>query len=436
MILTALLASLAFVACGPEVEPEGDNTPHERIIFTLLNTETPVVAAPDEEISYKFKIAYSGGITSANTSLNGKVLEGSQQSWENNPTEVEYTFNYTVMGSMFGETLDFVFTATAADGYTQSVDYALWITANAVEFTMTMPEGLPAEIYSDATVNFDVRVEGGNILKKIEVFKNEAAFASKSDFTSEKTFSYPFSYTPAAEDVNTTVEFHFVATDTKGNTAEAFYSVYVKKADAVGKMLWSEIFDTTMSISNTTEHNTTAGGVSGNSATEFKPGKINEYNTMVVPSDPANPESELVPNEGAMAGCTVYDNDVAALTYTCDGVDVCLTKYDTSSVKNVDGTYLWYRKAKKGWFRVDGLKLHGATSLKLSYSQAGGSITVDYSLDGGATWTNIMTTKAAAEMHEQKFTLPQSAETITLRFSEGDGTAHARIDNLKLIEVL
>jgi hypothetical protein len=157
---------------------------------------------------------------------------------------------------------------------------------------------------------------------------------------------------------------------------------------------------------------------------------------MVVPSDPANPESELVPNEGAMAGCTVYDNDVAALTYTCDGTDVCLTKYDTSSVKNVDGTYLWYRKAKKGWFRVDGLKLHGATSLKLSYSQAGGSITVDYSLDGGATWTNIMTTKAAAEMHEQKFTLPQSAETITLRFSEGDGTAHARIDNLKLIEVL
>ena len=412
MILTALLASLAFVACGPEVGPDGEGTPHERIIFTLLNTETPVMAAPDEEVTYKFNIAYSGGLVSATTSLNGQVLEGSTQSWENNPTEAEYTFNYTVMGSQFGETLDFVFTAVAADGYTQSVDYALWITANAVEFTVGMPEGLPNEIYSDATVNFDVRVECGNILKKIEVFKNEAPFASKSDFTTEKTFSYPFSYTPAAEDVDTTVEFHFIATDAKGNTAEAFYSVFVKKADAVGKMLWSEIFDTTMSISNTTEHNTTAGGISGNSASEFKPGKITDYNTMETPSDPANPDSEKVPNEGAMAGCTVYDNDVAALTYTCDGVDVCLTKYDTSSVKNVDGTYLWYRKAKKGWFRVDGLKLHGAT------------------------WTNIMTTKAAAEMHEQKFTLPQSAETITLRFSEGDGTAHARIDNLKLIEVL
>ena len=42
----------------------------------------------------------------------------------------------------------------------------------------------------------------------------------------------------------------------------------------------------------------------------------------------------------------------------------------------------------------------------------------------------------AAEVHEAKFDLTQSAETISLRFTENDGTAHCRIDNIKLVEVL
>ena len=457
LIFAALLASLAFVSCGPEEGPEGSNeTAHERIIFTLLNAETPVMAAPDEEVTYKFKVSYSQGIASISTSLNGEVVEGSEVNYLDAPAlaeaapeegttpeddnsaipSVEYTFNYTIKGSQFGETLDFVFTAVGTDGYTQSVDYALWITANAVEFTVNIPEDAPAEIYSDATVTFNVAIECGNILKKIEVFKNEETYASKSDFTDQKTFSYPFTYAPAAEDVGKTVEFRFVATDVKDNTSEAYYSVLVNKADAVGKMLWSETFNTTMSISNTTEHNTTAGGITGNSATEFKSGKITEYNSLFVPSDPANPDSEKVPNEGAMAGCEVYDGDVSTLVYTCDGTDVCLSKYDNTSVKYMDGAYLWFRKAKKGWFQVDGIKLHGATSLKLTYAQAAQKIKVDYSLDGGATWNEIGATNGSFETAEHKFTLSESAETISLRFTENDGTNHVRIDNLKLIEVL
>lgn len=440
-LLFALLASLAFVACGPDDVEGGIETPHERIVFTLLNAQEPAVAAPDEEVTYKFQIAYSGGIASASTSLNGEVLEGSEMSWDNSAepqTEVEYTFTYTVRGEQFGETLDFVFTAIAADGYTQSVDYALWITANAVEFTVTIPEGLPTEMYSDGTLDFNVNVECGNVLRSIEVFKNdgETAYASKSDFTDEKTYSYAFTYTPAAEDIATDVTFRFVATDVKGNTAEASYTITIIKADAVGKMLWSEIFDTTMSISNTTEHNTTAGGITGNSATEFKPGKITEYNTLYTLSDPENPESEMIPNEGAMAGCEVYDDDITSIKYTCDGTDVCISKYDTTSIKYMDGAYLWFRKAKGGWFRVDGIKLHGATSLKLTYAQAAQKMKVDYSLDGGTTWVELGATEGSIEVAELKFTLSESAETISLRFTENDGTNHVRLDNLKLVEVL
>ena len=65
-------------------------------------------------------------------------------------------------------------------------------------------------------------------------------------------FKYPFSYTPAAEDIGTSVEFHFVVTDIKNNQTEAYYNVDVIKADAVGKILYEEIFDTSMAISTTT----------------------------------------------------------------------------------------------------------------------------------------------------------------------------------------
>lgn len=436
LLFAALIASLAMVACVTDEPVGGENEiPHERIVFTL-NSSEPIVAAPDEDIFYDFTVSYSQGLSSISTSLNGEIIAGSEKSYADAPTEVAYRFDYTVLGSQFGETLDFVFTATGADGYEQSVDYAVWVSANAVEFTVALPENLPASIYSDVTLNFEVGVECGNVLKSLEIFKGETLYDSKQDFTSEKSYKHPFTYTPAAEDVGQSVEFHFVATDIKGNTAEAYYTVSIVKADAVGKMLYSEIFDTTMSISNTTAHNTTAGGVSGNSATEFKPGKITEYNTLYVLSDPNNPDSEMIPHEGAMAGCKVYDNDIAAIKYSTDGTDVCLSKYDTSSVKNVDGAYLWYRKAKGGWFRVDGIKLHGATSFKLTYSPSGGTIVVDYSLDGGNTWNTIIETATAAEVHEQKFQISESAETISLRFSEGNGTAHARMDNIKFIEVL
>ena len=207
MFISALLAVFAIAACEPDnMEGPGDTSPVERISFTFSGNK-PIVAAPDEEVTYSFKVSYSHGLASINTSLNGEVVEGSAKTWEDAPTEVDYTFNYTVKGSQFGETLDFVFTATGIDGRTDRVDYALWVTANNVEFVANIPEDAPAEIYSDANVGFDLSIECGNALKSIVVTKNGEAYASKTDFAGEKTFRYPFSYSPAAEDVGTAVEF-------------------------------------------------------------------------------------------------------------------------------------------------------------------------------------------------------------------------------------
>lgn len=434
LLFAALIASLAMVACVTDEPVGGENeTPHERIVFTL-NSSEPIVAAPDEDIFYDFTVSYSQGIASIATSLNGEIIAGSEKSYADAPTEVAYRFDYTVLGSQFGETLDFVFTATGADGYEQSVDYAVWVSANAVEFTVALPENLPASIYSDVTLNFEVGVECGNVLKSLEIFKGETLYDSKQDFTSEKSYKHPFTYTPAAEDIGQSVEFHFVATDIKGNTAEAYYTVSIVKADAVGKMLYSENFNTSMSISTTTAFDTTEGGISGGAATQFDKTNVVKYGTLTT-IDPETGEEVAV--QGALEGCEVYDGDLTALTYTSDGTDVCLSKYGPNNeTKNLSGAYLWYRKAKGGWFRVDGIKLHGATSFKLTYSQSGGKMVAEYSLDGGTTWNTIIETAAAAEVHEQKFQISESAETISLRFKEGNGTAHSRIDNIKFVEVL
>ena len=201
-IFSSVLLGLSLLtACEPDgMEGQDESAKVERISFAL-NGEEPVIAAPDEEVTYSFKVSYSQGLASIKTMLDGEVVEGSELIWDDAPVEADYTFKYTVKGSQFGETLDFVFTATGINGYTCSVDYPLWVTANAVEFVAIIPEDAPAQVYSDASVAFDLSIECGNVLKSIVVTKNGESFASKTDFTTEKTFKYPFSYTPEADDI-------------------------------------------------------------------------------------------------------------------------------------------------------------------------------------------------------------------------------------------
>ncbi len=434
LIILMLVAALSVAACDSDDYGGNVQTQTDLISFAVSN-EAPIVAAPDEEVFYSFNVAYAKGLASMSVSLDGEVIEGSEKIWEDAPTEAEYSFGYQVKGSQFGQTLDFVFTATGIDGYSQSVDYPLWISANEVEFTVALPEKLPSQIYSNEPVDFEVNITCGNVLKSFTVTKDGAAYASKTDFAStEKTFSYEFEYVPSADDIGSVLEFHFVVEDIKGNIAESYYTVSVVKADVIGKVLYSEIFDTSMIVSGTTEFETQGtGGVSS----EFVPDKITQYNTLYM-QDPDGEEGAMVSKPGAMEGCQVYDGDISALIYTGDGTDACLSKNKVASCPEVSGTYLYLRKAKSGWFRADGIRLHGAVSLKLSYSQAtaNGKIKVEYSVDGGTSWIEIIATSTVADTHEQKFTLPQTSETISLRFTENGGTAHVRIDNIKLVEVL
>ena len=436
LFILTLVAALSVAACDSEEYDAGVQRPANLMTFEFAGDE-PIMAAPDEEVFYSFKVSYAKGLASMSVSLDGEQLEGSLMTWEDAPLEAEYNFNYLVKGSQFGQTLDFVFTATGVDGYRQSVDYPLWISAIDVEFIVALPENLPAEIYSNENVSCEVSLACGNVLKSLIVTKNGADYDSKTDFgNTEKTFKYSFVYTPSQEDINKDVTFHFVATDVKGNVAEAYYTVTVHKADVVIKELYSETFNTTMSISGTTAFNTTEGGVTGGKATEFTPSNIGRYNNLQM-QDPEGEEGVMIPRPGAMEGCKVYDDDLSVLRYTSDGVDVCLSKYTDASRNYVFGGHLWYRKTKNGWFCVDGIKLHGASSLKLTYSQSisKSKIKAEYSVDGGTTWAELLATDTQSESHEKKFAVPEGSESIALRFTENGGTVHVCIDNIKLVEI-
>lgn len=440
-----LLAVLTMGSCSQEDLTGGPEAKVELMSFAFKD-KAPVIAAPDEEVFYSFTVSYVNGLSSVAASLDGEVIDGSMMTWDDAPTAADYLFKYVVKGSQFGQTLDFVFTATGVDGYVQKIDYPLWVSANEVEFTIALPENLPHEIYSNEQVACEVNITSGNVLKSFTVLKDNEEFYSKADFTdTDKTFRYQFEYVPVLDDVNKDIEFHFVATDVKGNEAEAYYSVKINKADIVLKELYSEIFNTSMSISGTTAFNTVEGGITGGRATEFIPSNIGRYNSMFM-QDPEAEEGVMMPRPGAMEGCKVYDGDVSALVYTTDGTEVCLSKNGGSGLPEA-GTYLWYRRGVKsgdsnynqgkGWLRVDGIKLHGATSLKLSYKQltSNSKIKVEYSIDNGVTWVEVIATSVIGTPHEAKFVIEPGAETISLKLSENSGTAHACVDDIKLVEI-
>ena len=57
IFVSALLAIFAFASCSPDnLEGPDDTTPADRILFALQGNE-PIVAAPDEDITYAFKVS-------------------------------------------------------------------------------------------------------------------------------------------------------------------------------------------------------------------------------------------------------------------------------------------------------------------------------------------------------------------------------------------
>lgn len=191
------------------------------------------------------------------------------------------------------------------------------------------------------------------------------------------------------------------------NTASLVYNYKPVYADH----LYSEIWDTTQTISGTSAYDTASheGNLSSSVKTEFVPAKLTNYN-----------------NEGT----SVYDGVIKSLTYTSDGTNTCLSK---NTLTGLNGTYVWFRKNTKGWLQIDGIKLHGKTALTLSYLQQGtnGKVKVEYSVDG-TNWTTLHEAANVTAQQTKDFTVEAGCETISLRFSENGGSNHSRIDEIKL----
>lgn len=130
-------------------------------------------------------------------------------------------------------------------------------------------------------------------------------------------------------------------------------------------------------------------------------------------------------------GMTVYDGDLNAVSYTHDS-NSCLSRYVASALVGMNDLYIWFKDG--GVVTVSGIKLHGYTSLNLSFIQTykSSGIKSEYSVDG-ETWEELGTTSlensAYAYDASYDFEVPDGSETISLRFT---ATSTPRIDNIKL----
>ena len=134
-------------------------------------------------------------------------------------------------------------------------------------------------------------------------------------------------------------------------------------------------------------------------------------------------------------GMSVYDGDVSSVTYE-DAVNSTLSKYvAASALPGMKELYICFWD--NGSITIKGIKLHGYTKLNLSFLHAykKSELTVEYSLDGGASWIHIDTYKnpdnVACEERSTDFELLQSPEKIWLKLT-ATGVTRPRIDNIKL----
>lgn len=222
--LVALL--LTMTSCSDD-DYAAETVRTDKIVFTLTS-DVPVAEYPTEQIGYTFRIAYPKGIAKVVAMLDGKEIEGSVCEYADAPAEADYNFRYTLLASQAGQTVDFVFTAFGADGYSQSTDYPVYVYAKQPDIKIAIPEDAPSESDVAAELSFVVKISSENDLMKIRTLKNNVpidGLTKTAGFTEPNADDYAFSYTPAIADTGQTVNFSFEVTDVEGNLVATDYSV-------------------------------------------------------------------------------------------------------------------------------------------------------------------------------------------------------------------
>lgn len=131
-------------------------------------------------------------------------------------------------------------------------------------------------------------------------------------------------------------------------------------------------------------------------------------------------------------GMTVYDGNVAAVNYIHDA-NSCLSRQVASALVGMDDIFIWFKNT--GVLTITGINLHGYTDLNLSFLQTfkSSGITSEYSVDNGATWTQIGVSanpaSATLETYSYDFSVPSGSETISIRLT---ASSTPRVDNIKL----
>lgn len=140
----------------------------------------------------------------------------------------------------------------------------------------------------------------------------------------------------------------------------------------------------------------------------------------------------MLVSEYKYSGRSGYKDNATSVTYSADASNNARVSTQTSGA--VVGSNIWLNKKTDATFQTSAIKLYGATACVFSFVQGGSSsaATVEYSADGGSSWTKIRTTNNAGT-YSDDVTFPAGTESVNIRITHPKSNdKNTRIDFLCL----
>lgn len=230
-ILFTLAVATALLA-GCTVPDDMQTVKRPVVSIKVENVIAPAVY-PGTELEFLFSLKYDGGLRSARAYVDGKVVSGSEKTFDDAPDSVTLDFTWKPSDAYAGNTIDFAVSAEAVDGAKGHFDYPVFILAAKPDITITFPDDAPNEFLVDGSaLKFDVVITSGSVdMMQITTYKGDTVLPEMSFPVSGdlRNAVLPFRYEPTIGDTGGTTTFTVEVMDMNGNLVSSNYSVNFTK---------------------------------------------------------------------------------------------------------------------------------------------------------------------------------------------------------------
>lgn len=192
----------------------------------------PVIAYPDDQLTFSVNMTASAGINRVVTMLDSKEIPGSAKEYSDTAEKESYSVSYTVKPDEVGKTLNFVIEAYDRDGNKSTAEYIVYIQAAKPNINIKIPDTAPESVTAGDVIQFDVEITSELAFRYITTYlgTSELTDLRKESFTDPNTDLYSFSYTTTDLDGAQTLTFVFEVMNENGSVVRTNYQVEVERA--------------------------------------------------------------------------------------------------------------------------------------------------------------------------------------------------------------